>query len=351
MARHGNATSNTVDTFGVETSSFGSLGDCTVYGWRSLSSSSQPVWNHTYHLCSSNLFTGGSYVSLEASDSGGVMAALLDIQDNATANVTAHVYVFDGQSGALRFVRDLTVPASQGQIAVTADGAWVMLLEEDNVNGGKLYVMDGLTGAIRGGQPIVTPFFIAAAISDDGSTLAIGDDGTVLIYAWNGASYTQVRSVAPPDGSWIAWDIQMAQSMGTPSVVVGWISGDVLGLRLTAHNTATGVLQTDWSAPRNTNLQNNPNVKTFGSYIGLSMWGDNGGDAPTAVLLKVGSNALLHNSTSPGSMFAVDLIVDPVSSNSTTDVVYLAVAGKAVPANEAGNGGNAYMYKVAVPRS
>ena len=51
---------------------------------------------------------------------------------------------------------------------------------------------------------------------------------------------------------------------------------------------------------------------------------------------QVGSNVLLHNATSPGSMFAVDVLRDPIASSAATDVVYLAVAGKATPANVAG---------------
>lgn len=157
------------------------------------------------------------------------------------------------------------------------------------------------------------------------------------VWQWSGSAYANTRSVAPPDGSWIAWDIQFAQKPGAPpSVVTGWISGDVLGLRLTAHDSATGTLQTDWSAPRNAQLQNSPNIKTSAQYIGLSLWGDDNGDAPTAVLLQLGSNVLLHNATSPGSMFAVDVLRDPVASTPTADVVYLVVAGKATPANVAG---------------
>lgn len=144
-----------------------------MYGWRSYSgASSTPVWSHSYPLCSSNLFTGGSYVSVEASDNGGVLVALLDQQDTPTGNVTAHAYVYDGPTGNLNFVRDLSVPASQGQVQVTPSGAWVILLEEDNGNGGLLWVMDARTGQVRGGSPVSTPFFIAAAISDDGACAA-----------------------------------------------------------------------------------------------------------------------------------------------------------------------------------
>lgn len=46
-------------------------------------------------------------------------------------------------------------------------------------------------------------------------------------------------------------------------------------------------------------------------------------------------------------MFGVDVVVDSVTSNQT--VVYIAAAGKHVPANVMGNGGDAYAFQVIVP--
>ena len=57
-----------------------------------------------------------------------------------------------------------------------------MLLMEDAVNGGHAYVLNA-SGGLRG--EVVTPFFIAAAISDDGNTLAVGDDGAIILYTWD----------------------------------------------------------------------------------------------------------------------------------------------------------------------
>jgi hypothetical protein len=48
----------------------------------------------------------------------------------------------------------------------------------------------------------------------------------------------------------------------------------------------------------------------------------------------------------PGSMFAVDIAVDTVTATETT--VLLSAAGKHVPANAMGNGGDAYAWKIVV---
>ena len=49
-------------------------------------------------------------------------------------------------------------------------------------------------------------------------------------------------------------------------------------------------------------------------------------------------------------MFAVDVLRDAAASTPTLDIVYYSAAGKATPANVAGNGGNAYAYKVTIPK-
>ena len=79
----------------------------------------------------------------------------------------------------------------------------------------------------------------------------------------------------------------------------------------------------------------------YKKVISVSLWG-NEGDLPTVVLLQGGSNTPLFEYVTPGSMFAVD--VNVVGRNT----VYLAAAGKAVPANEFGNGGNAFGWKISV---
>ena len=76
----------------------------------------------------------------------------------------------------------------------------------------------------------------------------------------------------------------------------------------------------------------------------MSLWG-NDGDVPTVVLLKTTSDVPLFTYVTPGSMMAVDL---NVVTGGARDVVYLAAAGKAVPANRMGNGGNAYGWKLTV---
>jgi hypothetical protein len=131
-------------------------------------------------------------------------------------------------------------------------------------------------------------------------------------------------------------------------VALGWISAvpSALLLRVNAFDLASGALLTDWHAPPNAQLQNNPTLRCDGEYIGLALWG-NDGDAPTSVVLAAGRNVTLFSEASPGSMFSVDIAITEKSPEGTSVVV--AAAGKHVPANAFGDGGDAYGWMFVDP--
>lgn len=135
---------------------------------------------------------------------------------------------------------------------------------------------------------------------------------------------------------------------GDTFVALGWISAipSALLLRVNAYDLASGSLLTDWHAPPNTQLQNNPTIRCDGEYIGLALWG-NDGDAPTSVVLAAGRNTTLFSASSPGSMFSVDIAITERSAEGTGVVV--ATAGKHVPANQFGDGGDAYGWSFIDP--
>ena len=54
-------------------------------------------------------------------------------------------------------------------------------------------------------------------------------------------------------------------------------------------------------------------------------------------------------SPAAAGMFGVDILRDAAASTPTNDVLYFAVAGKHVPANAMGNGGDAYSWRIDVP--
>ena len=135
---------------------------------------------------------------------------------------------------------------------------------------------------------------------------------------------------------------QSQASDATEDVVVGYISYNVKTVQVANWGLESAALQGAWVSTTNPSLQENPTLRLDGDYIAVSLWG-NDGDVPTVVLLKKDSDTPLFTYVTPGSMFAVDL---NVVAGSGGDVIYLAAAGKAVPANTMGNGGNAFGWKI-----
>jgi hypothetical protein len=180
---------------------------------------------------------------------------------------------------------------------------------------------------------VQVPFFIAGAISDDGRYVAVqnfthlkGSEPWVMEWDAASSAYTLLHRLAlPPDGTeYDLWDIAIGTVGTAPYVALGFISAipSALLLRVAAFDMANGTLLTDWSAPHNTQLQNNPTIRTDGKYMGLGLWGNNG-DAPTAVVLEAGSNEPLFTAVSPGSMFSVDIALEGAT-------LFLSTAGKHV---------------------
>jgi hypothetical protein len=345
-ARHiESAPAGAVDTFGVQATQLGT----TVLGFASGSAGAGPAWSTLLPGCGLD-GGGGTYTGFEAADSGARVA--VQCYQARDGNATAGVYALDGQTGAVQWHFDLGegVKAGQGQVQITGDGAWVLLVNEQGVptpNSATAYVIDGATGKLRDAVPI--PFFITAAISDSGNYVAVGDNGLAHLWAWDAAAakYAPSQELTPP-GGFLPWDLQMSTGPDAGEfVILGCISYDVLTVQVTAWAVGNGSLIHTWTSATNADkLQENPTLRADGPYIGVALWGDNGNN-PTVVLLKVGVAAPLFSFVSPGSMFAVDVALD--ASSPAGDVVLLAAAGKAVPANAFGNGGDAYGWEITVP--
>ena len=330
-----------VDTFAIQSGN----GACTVMGFDG-EGSGAPAWSADLEGCSelARGGVGGTYTGLAASDDGRALAVLGYGQDTPGGNLTARAYLISGQTGKLAWKYDLGVRehAGQGDISIGRD--YVAFINEDgspSPNAAQLHVLGVATGALR--AEVQIPFFIAGAITDDGEYVVVqnfthlkGSEPWVLRWDASASAYLLLHRLAlPADGTeYDLWDISIP---GGPSsyVALGWISAipSALLLRVTAYDLASGALLTDWSAPPNAQLQNNPTIRCDGKYIGLGLWGDSG-EAPTAVILAAGSNAALFNATSPGSMFSVDLALD-------RGTLYIATAGKHVVRRESARGGRA----------
>ena len=344
-ARHSEGADNgPVDVFVASCDDAG----CSLFGRTSATDTTR--WMVSLPGCSTDGGTGGAYTGLQASGTGNRVAFLCHHVASPGATPTARVYLIGGQSGTVTWVQDLGtgIQAGQGDVSISQDGAWVLFVNEGGKptpNTATAFIYDGASGVLR--DSITIPFFICAAISDSGDYVAVGDDPLVHVWLWDAATakYKPAYDLTPPSaGSWIPWDVTM--STGTDAdemVVVGYISGDVRTVQVTAWSVVGGTQQINWVSATNAQLQENPSLRADHDYVGVSLWGDDG-ELPTVVLLKKGSNVPVFSAVTPGSMVAVDLNV--VLSAGQADVIYLAAAGKHVPANRMGNGGDAFGWKI-----
>ena len=255
----------------------------------------------------------------------------------------------------MRWVYDLGagVAVGQGSINIANSGGFVLLVNEQGVptpNTAEAYILDAATGALR--DSITIPFFITAAISDSGDYVVVGDNGNAHVWLFDAAAakYQPAYDLTPPAGpqGWLPWDIVMSTgSDAQEMIVLGCIAGDVLSVQVSAFALVSGALQTNWVSPVNSKLQENPTMRADAGYVGVALWGDTGeAGYPTVVLLKAGSNATLFSYTTPGSMMAIDVAVS--TSAAGADTVLLIAGGKAVPANEFGNGGNVFAWAISM---
>ena len=253
--------------------------------------------------------------------------------------------VFDGQTGAVRYSKTFAAGDGVGPVAVTANGSWVSWEA-----GAGLNIYDGTTGALRA----MLPGLGVAAMSDSGDFLASAGEDSATIWAWDAPSqqYKAAFTLAPPGGgTWFCMDLAVSSDGSGAAdkelAAFGWIDETSRTARLTIASMVTGAWVSDFTTATNAQLQTSPTVRMDSVYAGMALWGDND-DVPTATVLQAGSNTPVFTYTTPGSMFAVDIVRDATASTPSNDVLYFAVAGKHVPANAMGNGGDAYAWRINV---
>ena len=288
---------------------------CIVRGFNSRGTNT-PIWSITIPSCGSSLlYDSDRYIDI--SDDGSTAAFSGQLM---TANV-AVLWV----TGAVKFNVTLPAGAPGGPIMVTEAGALIAWTQGDSVA-----IINGTTGMVR--DTVAMGWNTQAELSDNGNFLVFAGQDTASIYGWNAASkkYALKYAVVPTGGEWYSVSCSISSdgsgTVDTELVSFAWITETALGARVTTYSMVDGSLRTDWSSAVNAQLQTTPTVRSDGVYTGVALWGDND-DQPTAVVLKAGSNAVVFNYTTPGSMFGVDLAVDPAKN-----VLYFSVAGKHTPA-------------------
>lgn len=322
-----------VDTLAVETEALPPAG-VVVRAFDSQAAGGAPAWAF-------NVSASAQPASIDMSDDGSTAAFAGWLWD-ASANISSWLYVWDAQTGALRF--SLREPLARGgPCTLSGSGAWVAWTQGDSVA-----VVDGAAGAQRGSS-LAMGWNTQAQISDDGNTVVFAGQQEAQIWHWNSTTSdgSLAHRIQPPDeAAWFSDSSALASNSAAFGDVAafGFLGAGELQARVlvcAASGARSGQLLVDYTTPKNAKLQTNTYLRVNGDYVGVALWGDQN-DAPTVVLLKAGAgDAPLFSFVTPGSMMGFD-----VAMGAADGEVFLVAAGKHVPANTYGDGGDAYTWRI-----
>lgn len=292
-----------------------------------------PAWSLRVSAC--RVATG-----LAVSDDGSAAALATLLVDAASGSLYPQLIIVDAQTGAVRVNVTRAVGGPGGPVSMSETGAWVAWTQGDSA-----FVYDGATGALRG-EAIAMGWNTAAQLTDTGDEVVFSGLDAAQVWAWDAASgvYTLAQRIVPSGATqWYSESCAVSSNSPTygPLAAFGWITSSALQARVTVYALKTGTLVADYTSLPNAQLQTSASVRMDGDYVGVALWGDRD-DVPTAVVLRAGAPAPVFTYVTPGSMAGVDIAADGSGD------LFFAVAGRDVPANVMGKGGDAYAWRIAV---
>jgi len=295
-------------------------GNLHVNGYNS--SSVTPLWTWTF---SSGIADGGNV----AIDRDGTIVAIA-AHDSVTPEV--HLLFLDPATGTELFTPHYSQPSvGLRGFDLSADGS-------------TLYVHDGSTGVdiFDVASQSVTfstttnGSFDGHCISGDGTKFAFGGFGSVKIWEYTGGSWSS-STIGTGSGNY-------ADEMDFSD------DGSTLGFGVTQYSpsytkcegyildvpTKTVVSHAVWSSSGTyQDACSGASISRDGQYFALSHWGDEFSTNDEVYILERGSDIPVGSIDMPGSPFSVDI---------SADGQVTASGGKAIHANQYGNGGDVFCY-------
>ena len=296
MARHAEGFGTGAVDMVAAQANFVAPSNCSVYAWNSQTPSSTPAWQWNLANCDSSLLYDSDRF-IDISDDGSTVAFSAFVPSGAQSMPV--LYVFDGQTGAVRFTKQLAPGAASGPVQMSETGAWIAWTQGDSVS-----VYDGQTGALR--DSIQMGWNTPAQLTDSGVYAAFSGDDSGSVYQWDStnSNYKQIFAITPPGGgTWYSVSAAVSSdgsgSADAELAAFAYYGPGALQARVLIVSMVTGAILSDYMSPINAQLQTNPTVRMDGNYAGVCLWGDNG-DVPTAIVLQAGVNAPVFNYTTPG---------------------------------------------------
>lgn len=356
VARHIDSNSSGPITVAVLESFINLGGDCILRGFGTTAGKAVPAWTYTLTNCSANDVSGEAGSSLEMSDDGSTVAIAVWSTFNSTEQ-TGQLHVLDAQTGKLLYF----VKAATGEelhVSISRHGEWTAFTDGRSVS------VYNRTGFLR-----TAPFTVPenAYLCPMGVFLMSGYTDAKL-YEWKeqDGAYKLIWSMSGQDAEgnqWYFWTTAFTVNGGGGApdgclVAIGWVNQQSTAVRVDVYSVLTFKNYWTWTSFTNAQDQTVPNLSWHMNYLAMSQWGGidaSGNVNPTIALWNTKSNATLFSYVTPGSMFAVDVLLNtapappmrtadarPVGS----DMVYVMAAGKAMPASELGRGGDVFAFQL-----
>lgn len=325
-ARHAQESAGGADTIILQSSVISDTGNCTVSAFDSTRGNTS-LWAHTVVNC----FTASeddTYRALDISDDGSRVALSGFVDSRFQKGL---FFIWEGQTGALLY-KETGTAGGAGPVQVSKDGR---LIAYSPVYAKEARVLDGSTGASRG---VIEDAYISR-VTDSGDFVVFDRGGDAQAFSWNSTAYEPSHSW--PLAGWRVSDVAVSSDAAAGELGSFLLeSGTSEDVRLLVVSLASGATLLDATIAN----ASHATLRMDAAYVAVACEGSLVSPGPTALLFRAGRSAPLLAVSTPGSMHAVEVVVDSVAAGVTR--IVLAVAGKAVNDGVWGNGGEALAWVV-----
>ncbi|KAJ5070617.1 hypothetical protein M0811_10687 [Anaeramoeba ignava] len=244
----------------------------------------------------------------------------------------AEIYTFHADTGVL--INKFAAPSGTSAIdcEISHDGTIALFNDREQI-----FVVHAHTGEILWTDQLNPADNYPAALSGDGGLIAYGFEELHII-ANNGNNYTELWSI---NGNYQKYCAAVAISQDESKIFAAWTNSQLNQKWIEVYSKESSTPLFNYTFPQKPGkFQDLPYVCKItydGHYAMVGSWGQDGGIVPTIALFDLETQSLLYNYTTPGSVFAADIIEDG-------DSLYFSVGTKSVHANTMGYGGSVFTF-------
>jgi hypothetical protein len=324
---------------------------CTLMGFDDAATgpNAAPAWTYTVGACETQIDFGIELVAISDDGSTAALSVLANITNaSGELELVAQLHAVDTATGKALFVHTVPHPTMYflNKVSMSRKGEYV------GYTVGQMAYIVQRNGTLRTPPFQLEGVYAHMTLCPMGVFIASGlADAHILM--WNSTSGRyDPHFVVSGNGNWFVHDhaISVNGGGGHPDgclVTVSWMRNDVLQVRLTLNALVSGKQFWDYQTPPAVSqYQNAAKVSMHLNYVAVALWGDVNPTTPNPQILLFDDqhSTPIASYTTPGSMYAVDVLaLRPASRNTTgDDTVFFCASGKHYHANLNGDGGDSF---------